>query len=145
LASFAWGSEAYGHVLDHQGRIWFYDLGTTWSPQSAGGGLYRESALRERFVNLVLRSERVSAVKLAAMQRLVQYAKDGRIEKKHVAYDTGGFGCEAYVWERPYAYKDVELGSKGDYEIRNLSPEAGQLEKWLLEDLGMGRGKPTGR
>jgi hypothetical protein len=144
VASFARESVAYGNVIDDHGLIWFYDLGKTWSAVSAGGDLYLESALRDRFVNLVLRPERVSDVQLAAMRRMAQYAQEGRIEKQHVKYDGGAFGCEAYVWEKSDAYKEVELGSRGDFVIRNLSPEAARLEKWLLEDLDMGWGKPGG-
>jgi hypothetical protein len=137
-ANFAWGSTAYGHVLDDQGQIWFYDLGTTWSPQPAGAGLYLESKLRERFRNPVLQSRRVPPGQLATMRKNAEIARSGRIEELHAAYDSGGAGCEAYIWERSDAYREVELGSSGDYTIRNSSPEAAQLQKWLREELGMG-------
>src|SRR5262245_43907674 len=58
-ANFAWGSTAYGHVLDDRGQIWFYDLGKTWSPEPAGNGLYRRDGLTKRFRNLALESRRV--------------------------------------------------------------------------------------
>ncbi len=137
-AAFAKGSIAYGHVLDDRGRIWFYDLGTTWSPQPAGGGLYLESALRERFKNPVLESRRVSLERLTAMRKKAESAQHGRIEEKQASNDAGGAGCEAYLWERPDAYRAVELGTTGDYVIRNSSPEADELQKWLREELAMG-------
>jgi hypothetical protein len=137
--NFAWGGAAYGQVLDHQGQIWSYDLGRTWSPQPAGDGLYFESALRKRFANAKPLSRRVPPEELVAMQKKAEVARTGRIEKEHVAYDSGGFGCEAYVWERPDAYREVELGSTGDYVVRNTTAEAEQISKWLREDLGMGR------
>lgn len=142
-ANFAWGVTNYGNVLDEQGRIWFYDIGRMSPAQEADGDLYRESALRKRFINRVLRSERVSAARLTAMREMAEKAQHGQIERKHVAYDSGGFGCDAYLWEKPDAYRWVELGSKGDFIVRNSSPEAEQLKKSLLEELGMGRGKPT--
>lgn len=137
-ANFAWGNVAYGHVLDDQGRIWFYDLGATWDPRPAGGGLYLETGLRERFKNPVLQSRRVPPAQLAAMRRKAEATRGGRIEETHRADDSGGFGCEAYLWERADAYREVVLGGGGDLEIRNSSPEAGHLQEWLQMELGMG-------
>lgn len=136
--NFAWGSKAYGHVLDDQGRIWFYDLGRTWSPQPAGDELYLETGLRERFRNPVLQSRRVPPAQLADMRKKAEIARGGRIEKKRVRHHTGSAGCEAYLWERSDAYREVELGSSGDYELRNSSSEAGHLQEWLRAELGMG-------
>ena len=136
--NFAWGRTAYGHVLDDQGRIWFYDLGKTWSPRPAGDGLYLETGLRERFRNPVLQSRRVPSAQLATTREKARVARDGQIEKKFVAFESGAAGCEAYLWERSDAYRNVELGSNGDQEIRNSSPEAGQLQEWLKGELGMG-------
>jgi hypothetical protein len=72
------------------------------------------------------------------MRKKAEIARGGRIEKKHVARDAGSAGCEAYLWERSDAYREVELGSSGGYEIRNSSLEAGHLQEWLRGQLGMG-------
>ncbi|WP_437903581.1 hypothetical protein WME95_34290 [Sorangium sp. So ce327] len=136
--SFAWGSKAYGNVLDDQGRIWFYDLGRTWFPQPAGDGLYLETGLRERFRNPVLQSRRVPPAQLADMRKKAEIARGGQIEKKHVSRDAGSAGCEAYLWERSDAYREVKLGSRGGSEIRNSSLEAGHLLEWLWGELAMG-------
>ncbi|WP_437313496.1 hypothetical protein [Sorangium sp. So ce385] len=72
------------------------------------------------------------------MRKKAEIALGGRIEKKHVARDAGSAGCEAYLWERSDAYREVELGSSGGYETRNSSLEAGHLQEWLREELGMG-------
>ena len=135
--NFAWGSTAFGYILDDQGRIWFYDLGKTWSPQPAGDRLTRETGLRERFRNPVLQSLRVPPAQLAAMRKQAEVARGGRIEKKHVMYDAGSAGCEAYLWETSDTYREVELGSSGDFEIRSSSLEADHLREWLRDDLGM--------
>ncbi|NUO52274.1 MAG: hypothetical protein HOV80_25755 [Polyangiaceae bacterium] len=139
-ANFAWGRVARGTVLDDKGRLWTYDLGTTWSgtPVPDGAeGLYLESGLRERFKKLVLQKTRVPLEQLATMQKKAESAREGRIEKRQVAHDAGGSGCDAYLWERPDAYREVELGTDGVYEVRNLSPEADEIWVWLEMDLGM--------
>lgn len=137
-ANFAWRSIAYGHVLDDQGRIWFYDRGATWSPQAAGVGLYSESKLRERFRNAVLQARQVTRDQLATMVIKAEHARSGRIERTQTAFDAGGRACEAYIWETSDAYHEVELGSTGDVEVRNYNPEASQLLQLLRVDLGMG-------
>ncbi|MDC0678417.1 hypothetical protein [Sorangium atrum] len=137
--SFAWGlSKHHGHVIDDQGRIWFYDLGRTWDPQPAGDGLYLETGLRERFRNPVLQSRRVPPAQLADMRKKAEIARGGLIEKKSMARDAGSAGCEAYLWERSDAYREVKLGTSGGYEIRNSSLEAGHLQEWLREEVGIG-------
>ena len=142
-SNFAWGKVAKGYVLDHQGRIWFYDLGDTWTPHVAGNGLFFESGLRARFKNPVRQIHSATRAQLAIMRKKAKIARGGRIEKKHVGFDAGGCGCEAYLWETPDTYREVELGSSGDYEITNSSPEANEITQWLIDELKMGiRRKP---
>jgi len=130
--NFAWGGhEARGHVLDDQGRIWSYTRDI--SAPAPFPKRYTESELKERFGNSVLQSRRVFAEELALMRKKAEIALTGRIEKRHVASDAGGFGCRAYIWESSGTYGEVVLGSSGDVETRNFSPEAAELLKWLRE------------
>jgi hypothetical protein len=136
-ANFAWGRQAYGYVLDDGGRIWFYDLGQTWSPEPTADGLFLESALRARFKNPVAQSLRVPKARLEAMRKKAERARSSRIERKQAMLDAGGAGCEAYLWDKTDAYRLVELGNVGDTLITNASPEAAELNAWLQGELGM--------
>jgi hypothetical protein len=138
FVSYDGGATDYGQVLDDRGELWFYDLEKMWSPRPAGGGLYFGAGLRERFANAEPQSRSVSPEHLTAMRNKAEAARSGSVKKEQVAYDAGWLGCEAYIWERSDAYREVELGASGDFEIRNSSPEAEQLMKWLREDLKMG-------
>jgi hypothetical protein len=72
------------------------------------------------------------------MRKKAKIAQGGRIERKHVGFDAGDFGCEAYLWETPDTYREVELGSSGDFETTNSSPEANEITQWLIDELKMG-------
>lgn len=139
VTSFAWGKVAFGHVLDEEGQIWFYDLGEKWSPlEAAEPELFLESGLRVRFDEPVLQSRRVEQDQLDAMQLKAELARDGRVQVATISRDMGSSGCTAYLWEQPQAYRSVELGTFGDTSYRNLSPQAAELLAWLRHDLGMG-------
>jgi hypothetical protein len=139
VTSFAWGNVAFGHVLDEEGQIWFYDLGQKWSAFDAPEPeLFLESGLRVRFNQPVLQSRRVDQDELDAMQLKAELAREGRVQVETVSRDMGASGCTAYLWEAPQAYRGVELGTFGDTSYRNLSPDAADLLVWLRQDLGMG-------
>lgn len=136
-SNFAWHATALGHVLDENGRIWFYDLGETWTPEPAGDGLFRESALRARFKNPVLQTLRVGPERLVAMRKKAELARHGEVTRTRFMYDAGGMGCEAFLWDRVDAYEGVELAEVGDQLARNSSLEAFELYAWLAGELGM--------
>ena len=144
-ANFAWHATALGYLLDEHGRIWFYDLGETWSPEPAGDGLFRESALRARFKKPVLQTLRVDPERLAAMRKKAELARHGEVTRTQFMNDAGGAGCEAYVWDRVDAYEPVRLAELGDQLIRNSSPEAFELYVWLAGELGMMRSRRAQR
>lgn len=144
VANFAWGSVAYGNVLDDEGHVWFYDLGRTWSDQPAGDGLFLGSALRERFAGAELQPMLpISSAQLDALRKKALIAKTGSIARKQHAVDAGGAGCEAYIWERADAYRRIELGEMGDYAVTNSRPEAHELEKALRDIFHSVRSRPA--
>ena len=99
-------------------------LGETWTPEPAGDGLFRESALRACFKKPVLQALRVDPERLAPMRRNAELARQGKVTRTQFMHDAGG---EAYLWDRVDAYEKVELGKLGDLLIRNSSPEAFEL------------------
>ena len=140
VANFAWGAVLRGFVIDAEGRVWSFDHGRVWSakpaldagaPRTPGGDWFERAALLSLY-SPAESNARLPLPIVAKYQALIGPAQLGKITRTKTAYDAGGYGCKAYLWDATGdAYQAVELGSGGDITVVNDAPAAQALSLWL--------------
>jgi hypothetical protein len=83
-----------------------------------------------------INSQLVGSINISTLKEkvaLIAPASQGEISVEAGGNDMGSSGCVAYVFEKSNSsYSTVDLGSRGDWNSRNSSPEAQALYLWLL-------------
>jgi hypothetical protein len=131
--NFAWGYQHGGIFVDHDGGVYRFAVrGTSRLAPASTDGL-DEAELEAKFGpdRTLLRT--VSKDELLAMFRLIPAAAKGRnSERVSVSRDRGALVSACYSFDaKKRRYRLIELDVKGDWEYRNLAPEAHKLAEWL--------------
>lgn len=134
--NFAWGYRLDGFYIDKNGKIFKYNRnGDPWLPDSVkqGGMVYPESDLYDKYKNKQLIGN-VEQQYLQSKIVLIQKAARGKLSRRHTGNDAGASGCVAYLFSpEKKEYREIRLGSSGDYEEINSSSAAHELFKWLKQ------------
>lgn len=131
--NFAWGYQHGGIFVDRDGRVHRFAVrGTARLAPASTDGL-DEAELEAKFGPGPTLLRTVPKDELLAMFRLIPAAAKGRnSEAASVSRDSGAFVSACYLFDtKTQRYRRIELDVKGDWEYRNLAPEAHQLVTWL--------------
>ena len=134
--NFAWGYRLEGFYIDHNGNLYKYNRhGNPWLPDSVrkGDAYYPETDLLDKFQNKKLIGT-IERTILEEKINLISEAARGTITRKQRGNDMGGRGCVAYYFDNnKKTYKEINLGSTGDFDEENSSDRAKELLIWLKQ------------
>jgi hypothetical protein len=131
--NFAWGYQHSGIYVDREGSVYRFPVEDRARPGPLQQPNPTEAEMEAKFGQSVALIGRVPADELLAMFRLIPAAaKGGYSERVSASRDRGAFVTACYLFDAAEKrYREVELDVKGDWEYRNLAPEAETLTKWL--------------
>ena len=131
--NFAWGYQHSGIYVDREGGVYRFPVENRVRPRPLQHANPTEAEMEAKYGQSVALIGRVPADALLAMFRLIPAAaKGGHSERVSASRDRGAFVSACYLFDAAEKrYREVELDVKGDWEYRNLAPEAETLTKWL--------------
>ena len=131
--NFAWGYQHNGIFVDREGHVYRFDVPRTRLKDQPTGPAYTEAELETKYGPSPTLLRTVPREDLLEMIRLIPSAARGTYSARTSAgADRGALVSACYVFDPDTGlYRDVELDVKGDWEYRNLSPEAQKLATWL--------------
>jgi hypothetical protein len=131
--NFAWGYQHSGIYVDREGGVYRFPAEQRVRLRPPQQANLTEAEMEAKFGESVALIGRVPADELLAMFRLIPAAaKGGYSERVSASRDRGAFVSACYVFDAAgKRHREVELDVKGDWEYRNLAPEAETLTKWL--------------
>jgi hypothetical protein len=130
--NYAWGFQHAGIYVDREGGVHRFDAGNRMPPGPLES-TPTEAEMDAKYGRSVALIGRVPADELLAMFRLIPAASKGAYsDRVSASRDRGAFVTMCYVFDAAERrYRAVELDVQGDWEYRNLTPEAETLTKWL--------------
>lgn len=131
--NFAWGYQHNGIFVDREGHVYRFDIPRTRLKDQPTGPAYTEAELETKYGPSPTVIRTVPREELLEMIRLIPSAARGTYSARTSAgADRGALVSACYVFDADTGlYREVELDVKGDWEYRNLSPEAQKLAAWL--------------
>jgi hypothetical protein len=132
--NFAWGYQHRGIFIDRDGGLFRFSASTSTLPRPARSSDLGEAEMEAKYGPGPTLVRTVPREELLAMFRLIAPAAKGEHSKRAESgtRDFGSITSACYLFD-PAAgrYREVELDVKGDWEYRNLAPEAQKLAAWL--------------
>ncbi len=131
--NFAWGYQDTGFLIDADGKVFLYDNKCRGPRYRSGDEPTTDELIRDSFT-MTKFVKTIDPKQFTTMKKLVTKAAEGKISKRHTAYDAGSSSFTAYVYDKQNGtYTKVNLGSSGDFKTTNDSPAANTLKAWLQE------------
>jgi hypothetical protein len=131
--NFAWGYQHSGIFVDREGRVYRFSDRTDVLRRPPQRPDLTEAEMDQNYGAERQLVRTVSSDELLAMYRLIPAAAKGHHSKRVSAgADRGASVSACYVFDAAEKrYRKVELAVAGDWEYRNLAPEAQELAVWL--------------
>ena len=130
-----WDRAIRGFFIDRTGRVWKYACADEdWTTRHEAEGLFSRADLDQKHRNPEL-SMQLDPEDLKRMKELISEAALGPVETPPAeTFDRGVRRYLAYSYD-PYhhQYREVLLGTHGDFEDTNLTGAARKLMGWLEE------------
>jgi hypothetical protein len=132
--NFARGYQHSGFYVDREGGVYRFSVEAETLAPSLPPPDPTEAGIEATYGSGIVLVGRVAADELLAMFRLIPAAaRAGYSKRVSAGADRGALVSACYLFDAAQKrYRAVELDVKGDWEYRNLAPEAETLAKWLM-------------
>jgi hypothetical protein len=135
--NFAYGYQHAGIFVDRDGAIHSFHVERSIPPQPPAAPDRTEAEMKDKYGMARKLVGSVPADRLRAMFQLIPAAARGSFSRRvQAGADRGAVVSSCYLFDAAaQRYREIELTVAGDWEYRNLAPEARILATWL-ESLG---------
>ena len=131
--NFAWGYQHSGIYVDRDGAVYRFAVRTNRFPRLLQTPDLTEAEMDEKYGSERKLIRTLPTDEVRAMYDLIPGAAKGALSKRVPrGMDMGASVSACYLFDATSKrYRKVELDVTGDWEYRNLAPEARKLAAWL--------------